>query len=157
MLTGPPSSRPALVDLVNCFTKSLSLMMCANVVAVSTTQHAQTYASSSEDYIDFALILLIFGLAMFQLSDHSSWQLKSLSIQPCYCQDGPSSSAAETANSNCHVAWLNHRKVKSFYRGVVAAELRSGVNMLLQVGIKTHILFCSNEMAALIELGHVWG
>uniref|UniRef100_A0A7N8XEZ9 Solute carrier family 12 member 3 n=1 Tax=Mastacembelus armatus TaxID=205130 RepID=A0A7N8XEZ9_9TELE len=31
-----------------------------------------------------------------------------------------------------HVKWLNQRKVKSFYRGVVAAELRSGVNMLLQ-------------------------
>lgn len=39
VLTGPPSSRPALVDLVACFTKSLSLMMCANVVNVSSTRH----------------------------------------------------------------------------------------------------------------------
>uniref|UniRef100_A0A4W6ESC0 Solute carrier family 12 member 3 n=1 Tax=Lates calcarifer TaxID=8187 RepID=A0A4W6ESC0_LATCA len=38
VLTGPPSSRPALVDLVSCFTKSLSLMMCGNVIIVSTTQ-----------------------------------------------------------------------------------------------------------------------
>uniref|UniRef100_A0A3B4BI25 Uncharacterized protein n=1 Tax=Periophthalmus magnuspinnatus TaxID=409849 RepID=A0A3B4BI25_9GOBI len=63
VLTGPPSSRPALVDLVSCFTKSLSLMMCANVI---------------------------------------------------------------------HVTWLNHRKVKSFYRGVVSSDLRTGVNMLMQ-------------------------
>ncbi|XP_070763236.1 solute carrier family 12 member 3 [Enoplosus armatus] len=79
VLTGPPSSRPALVDLVTCFTKSLSLMMCCNVVSA-----------------------------------------------------GPSPSVVEMASSDSHVAWLNQRKVKSFYRGVVAAELRSGVNMLLQ-------------------------
>lgn len=42
VLTGPPSSRPALVDLVACFTKSLSLMMCANVVTVSST-HTDTH------------------------------------------------------------------------------------------------------------------
>ncbi|XP_074487603.1 solute carrier family 12 member 3 [Sebastes fasciatus] len=79
VLTGPPSSRPALVDLVNCFTKDLSLMMCGNIVT-----------------------------------------------------DGPSPSAVEKASGDSHVTWLNQRKVKSFYRGVVAAELRSGVNMLLQ-------------------------
>uniref|UniRef100_A0A7N8XP61 Solute carrier family 12 member 3 n=1 Tax=Mastacembelus armatus TaxID=205130 RepID=A0A7N8XP61_9TELE len=77
VLTGSPSSRPALVDLVNCLTKNLSLMMCGNV-------------------------------------------------------GGPSESAVENACSESHVKWLNQRKVKSFYRGVVAAELRSGVNMLLQ-------------------------
>uniref|UniRef100_A0A7N8Y019 Solute carrier family 12 member 3 n=1 Tax=Mastacembelus armatus TaxID=205130 RepID=A0A7N8Y019_9TELE len=38
VLTGSPSSRPALVDLVNCLTKNLSLMMCGNVVTVSVTQ-----------------------------------------------------------------------------------------------------------------------
>uniref|UniRef100_A0A4W6ERH0 Solute carrier family 12 member 3 n=1 Tax=Lates calcarifer TaxID=8187 RepID=A0A4W6ERH0_LATCA len=69
VLTGPPSSRPALVDLVSCFTKSLSLMMCGNVIIVKPS---------------------------------------------------------------LHVTWLNQRKVKSFYRGVVATELRSGVSMLLQ-------------------------
>uniref|UniRef100_A0A7N8YNA5 Solute carrier family 12 member 3 n=1 Tax=Mastacembelus armatus TaxID=205130 RepID=A0A7N8YNA5_9TELE len=79
VLTGSPSSRPALVDLVNCLTKNLSLMMCGNVVT-----------------------------------------------------GGPSESAVENACSESHVKWLNQRKVKSFYRGVVAAELRSGVNMLLQ-------------------------
>ncbi|KAF3854294.1 hypothetical protein F7725_022349, partial [Dissostichus mawsoni] len=31
VLTGPPSRRPALVDLVSCLTKSLSLMMCGSV------------------------------------------------------------------------------------------------------------------------------
>uniref|UniRef100_A0A4W6ETQ5 Solute carrier family 12 member 3 n=1 Tax=Lates calcarifer TaxID=8187 RepID=A0A4W6ETQ5_LATCA len=71
VLTGPPSSRPALVDLVSCFTKSLSLMI-------------------------------------------------------------PSPTAVEKVSSDSHVTWLNQRKVKSFYRGVVATELRSGVSMLLQ-------------------------
>ncbi|KAM7002607.1 LOW QUALITY PROTEIN: solute carrier family 12 member 3 [Tautogolabrus adspersus] len=79
VLTGPPSSRPALVDLVGCFTKGLSLMMCGNVITAV-----------------------------------------------------PSSSAVDNASSDGHITWLNQRKVKSFYRGVVATELRSGVNMLLQ-------------------------
>ncbi|XP_041651193.1 solute carrier family 12 member 3 [Cheilinus undulatus] len=79
VLTGPPSSRPALVDLVSCFTKRLSLMMCSNVITAD-----------------------------------------------------PFPSAVDDANSDSHVSWLNQRKVKSFYRGVVASELRSGVNMLLQ-------------------------
>ncbi|XP_008278454.1 solute carrier family 12 member 3 [Stegastes partitus] len=79
VLTGPPSSRPALVDLVSCFTKRLSLMMCGNVVTASS-----------------------------------------------------SPSLLQEANGHRHVSWLNQRKVKSFYRGVVAADLRSGVNVLLQ-------------------------
>uniref|UniRef100_A0A7N6AG54 Solute carrier family 12 member 3 n=1 Tax=Anabas testudineus TaxID=64144 RepID=A0A7N6AG54_ANATE len=79
VLTGPPSSRPALVDLINCFTKGLSLMLCANVVT-----------------------------------------------------DSPSLTAVQKATSDSHVAWLNKRKIKSFYRGVVASDVRSGVNMLLQ-------------------------
>lgn len=48
VLTGPPGSRPALVDLVTCFTKSLSLMMCANVVTVSS-RNTQTYKSPNQD------------------------------------------------------------------------------------------------------------
>uniref|UniRef100_A0AAQ5Y294 Solute carrier family 12 member 3 n=1 Tax=Amphiprion ocellaris TaxID=80972 RepID=A0AAQ5Y294_AMPOC len=83
VLTGPPSRRPALVDLVSCLTKSLSLMMCGNVVTV--------------------------GLK------HSEHTLK-----------------LQEANSSRHVSWLNQRKVRAFYRGVVAADLRSGVNVLLQ-------------------------
>ncbi|XP_059187816.1 solute carrier family 12 member 3 [Centropristis striata] len=79
VLTGPPSSRPALVDLVTCFTKNLSLMMCGNVVIASS-----------------------------------------------------SPSVVEEASRDSNVSWLNQRKVKSFYSGVVAPELRSGVNMLLQ-------------------------
>lgn len=43
VLTGAPSSRPALVDLVACFTKHLSLMMCANVVIVRPTFSADDY------------------------------------------------------------------------------------------------------------------
>uniref|UniRef100_A0A3P9N1F5 Solute carrier family 12 member 3 n=1 Tax=Poecilia reticulata TaxID=8081 RepID=A0A3P9N1F5_POERE len=74
VLTGPPSSRPVLLDLANCFTKDLSLMMCGNVVTVPL----------------------------------------------------------EKASSDSHISWLNQRKIKSFYRGVVASDLRCGVNMLLQ-------------------------
>lgn len=36
VLTGPPSFRPALVDFVSAFTKGVSLMICGNVVGVST-------------------------------------------------------------------------------------------------------------------------
>uniref|UniRef100_A0AAQ4S022 Solute carrier family 12 member 3 n=1 Tax=Gasterosteus aculeatus aculeatus TaxID=481459 RepID=A0AAQ4S022_GASAC len=79
VLTGPPSSRPALVDLISCLTKDLSLMICGNVVTASPTGDLTIEASSER-----------------------------------------------------HVTWLNKRKVRSFYRGVVAAELRTGANMLLQ-------------------------
>uniref|UniRef100_A0A667WY40 Solute carrier family 12 member 3 n=1 Tax=Myripristis murdjan TaxID=586833 RepID=A0A667WY40_9TELE len=78
VLTGPPSSRPALVDFVSSFTKGLSLMVCAHVL-----------------------------------------------IDGC-------PSIAETARSSSHVTWLNQRKVKSFYQGVVARDLQSGANILLQ-------------------------
>uniref|UniRef100_A0A667WY55 Solute carrier family 12 member 3 n=1 Tax=Myripristis murdjan TaxID=586833 RepID=A0A667WY55_9TELE len=77
VLTGPPSSRPALVDFVSSFTKGLSLMVCAHVLIVS-------------------------------------------------------SALSETARSSSHVTWLNQRKVKSFYQGVVARDLQSGANILLQ-------------------------
>uniref|UniRef100_A0A4W5QVV3 Solute carrier family 12 member 3 n=1 Tax=Hucho hucho TaxID=62062 RepID=A0A4W5QVV3_9TELE len=33
---------------------------------------------------------------------------------------------------NSHVTWLNKRQIKSFYHGVVANDLRTGVKMLLQ-------------------------
>lgn len=49
-------------------------------------------------------------------------------------QDSPSSESTEAAHSDRHVTWLNKRQVRSFYRGVVAVDLRSGVQMLLQVG-----------------------
>nr|XP_020470348.1 solute carrier family 12 member 3 [Monopterus albus] len=108
VLTGPPSSRPVLVDLVSCFTKSLSLMMCANVVSEPS---------------------------------------------------GPSLSAVEHASSESHVKWLNRRNIKSFYRGVLAPDLRLGVNMLLQGAglgrIKPNVLllgfkkdWCSDPKAA---------
>ncbi|XP_077374173.1 solute carrier family 12 member 3 [Festucalex cinctus] len=75
VLTGPPSSRPALVDLVSCFTKNLSLMMCGHVITTDLSALVQ---------------------------------------------------------SESHISWLNQRKVKAFYKNVVAEDLRSGVNMLLQ-------------------------
>lgn len=49
-------------------------------------------------------------------------------------QGGPSPATLDTASSNSHVTWLNKRQIKSFYHGVVANDLRTGVKMLLQVG-----------------------
>uniref|UniRef100_A0A8C5ECT1 Solute carrier family 12 member 3 n=1 Tax=Gouania willdenowi TaxID=441366 RepID=A0A8C5ECT1_GOUWI len=80
VLSGSPSTRPALVDLVDCFTKKLSLMICGNVVT----------------------------------------------------SECPSPSVMEQAGSDHHITWLNQRKVKSFYRGVIASDLRSGAKILLQ-------------------------
>ncbi|KAJ0069229.1 hypothetical protein NL108_003157, partial [Boleophthalmus pectinirostris] len=108
VLTGPPSSRPALVDLVSCFTKGLSLMMCADVMS------------------------------------------------------GPSASVVQKENGEKHVSWLNERKVKSFYRGVVSSDLRTGVNVLMQGAglgrIKPNVLllgfkksWCSDSPQALHE------
>ncbi|KAF4091615.1 hypothetical protein AMELA_G00038900 [Ameiurus melas] len=45
---------------------------------------------------------------------------------------GPSPDAVDAANSSSHVTWLNKRGIKSFYHGVVADDLRSGAQMLLQ-------------------------
>lgn len=59
--------------------------------------------------------------------------MKSFSLPPRVSQDGPSPSVLEKATSDSHLNWLNKRKVGSFYRGVVAADLQSGVNVLLQV------------------------
>ncbi|KAM9808091.1 solute carrier family 12 member 3 [Neosynchiropus ocellatus] len=97
VLTGVPSTRPALVDLVSCFTKGLSLMMCSNVVAVS--------------------------------ADGTRRHQRCLQLEAPF-QAGPSS--AQKQSGDAHQAWLNKRKVKSFYTDVVASDLRSGVNVLLQ-------------------------
>ncbi|TSK38535.1 Protein NLRC5 [Bagarius yarrelli] len=45
---------------------------------------------------------------------------------------GPSPDALDAANSSSHVAWLNKRGMKSFYHGIVAGDLRTGAQMLLQ-------------------------
>ncbi|XP_017546628.2 solute carrier family 12 member 3 isoform X1 [Pygocentrus nattereri] len=45
---------------------------------------------------------------------------------------GPSPEAVDAANSSSHVTWLNKRRIKSFYQGVVADDLRTGAQILLQ-------------------------
>ncbi|XP_077594567.1 solute carrier family 12 member 3 [Stigmatopora nigra] len=75
VLTGAPSSRPALVDLVSCLTKNLSLMICGHVITT-----------------DLAPLI----------------------------------------QNDTHISWLRQRTVKAFYKNVMAEDLRSGVNMLLQ-------------------------
>ncbi|XP_030646656.1 solute carrier family 12 member 3 [Chanos chanos] len=59
---------------------------------------------------------------------------KNLSMMMCgnVVTTAPSPSALDSANSNSHVTWLNKRGIKSFYCGVVAEDLRGGVQMLLQ-------------------------
>ncbi|TNN00825.1 hypothetical protein fugu_012071 [Takifugu bimaculatus] len=68
------------------------------------------------------------------LVDLAACFTKYLSLMMCgnVITEEPSPSAVEKASGKTHVTWLNQRKVKSFYRGVVAPELRSGVNVLLQ-------------------------
>uniref|UniRef100_A0AAY4ELR5 Solute carrier family 12 member 3 n=1 Tax=Denticeps clupeoides TaxID=299321 RepID=A0AAY4ELR5_9TELE len=50
----------------------------------------------------------------------------------CFCTTTKIHIAIESASSESHVAWLNKRGIKSFYNGVVADNLRTGVQMLLQ-------------------------
>ncbi|MGH0192581.1 UNVERIFIED_CONTAM: hypothetical protein FKN15_019169 [Acipenser sinensis] len=38
----------------------------------------------------------------------------------------------ELSRADRHVKWLNNRKSKSFYTGIVADDLRSGVQILMQ-------------------------
>lgn len=59
--------------------------------------------------------------------------MKSFYLPPRVSQEDPSPSVLEKAMSDSHLNWLNKRKAGSFYRGVVAADLQSGVNVLLQV------------------------
>uniref|UniRef100_A0AAZ3SC71 Solute carrier family 12 member 3 n=1 Tax=Oncorhynchus tshawytscha TaxID=74940 RepID=A0AAZ3SC71_ONCTS len=62
---------------------------------------------------------------------------KNLSLMICgnVVTVSPSPATLDTASSNSHVTWLNKRQIKSFYHGVVANDLRTGVKMLLQVGL----------------------
>ncbi|KAA0715022.1 Solute carrier family 12 member 3 [Triplophysa tibetana] len=48
---------------------------------------------------------------------------------------GPTPDAVDSANGSIHVNWLNKRGIKSFYHSIVADDLRSGVQMLLQVRV----------------------
>ncbi|XP_041965854.1 solute carrier family 12 member 3 [Alosa sapidissima] len=59
---------------------------------------------------------------------------KNLSLMMCanVVVESPSPDAVDSASHSSHVAWLNQRQIKSFYHGVVADNLRSGVQMLLQ-------------------------
>lgn len=61
-------------------------------------------------------------------------------------QGGPSPDAVDAANSSSHVTWLNKRGIKSFYHGVVADDLRSGAQMLLQVIHPPHL--CTSTVFA---------
>ncbi|KAJ8281182.1 hypothetical protein GJAV_G00064450 [Gymnothorax javanicus] len=68
------------------------------------------------------------------LVDFVSTFTKNLSLMMCgnVVIGDPSPTAVESAGSNSHLTWLNKRRVRSFYSGVVADDLQSGVQMLLQ-------------------------
>ncbi|KAJ8335578.1 hypothetical protein SKAU_G00389200 [Synaphobranchus kaupii] len=68
------------------------------------------------------------------LVDFVSTFTKNMSLMMCgnVVVGDPSPTATESAGSSSHVTWLNKRRVRSFYRGVVAGDLRGGVQMLLQ-------------------------
>ncbi|XP_031418369.1 solute carrier family 12 member 3 [Clupea harengus] len=59
---------------------------------------------------------------------------KNQSLMMCgnVVTESPSPNAVDSACNDDHTAWLNQRRIKSFYHGVVADDLRSGVQMLLQ-------------------------
>uniref|UniRef100_A0A6Q2XR06 Solute carrier family 12 member 3 n=1 Tax=Esox lucius TaxID=8010 RepID=A0A6Q2XR06_ESOLU len=57
---------------------------------------------------------------------------KNLSLMMCANVGEPSPSALNASRNSSHVTWLNKRHIKSFYHGVVAKDLRTGVQMLLQ-------------------------
>ncbi|KAJ8003175.1 hypothetical protein DPEC_G00166660 [Dallia pectoralis] len=59
---------------------------------------------------------------------------KNLSLMMCanIITSDPSPSALNASSNNSHVTWLNKRHIKSFYHGVVAKDLRTGVQILLQ-------------------------
>ncbi|MBN3311029.1 S12A3 protein, partial [Amia calva] len=71
---------------------------------------------------------------------------KNLSLMMCgnVVIGPPTVDAQEVAFSSSHVTWLNQRKVRSFYHGIVAEDLRSGARMLLQAAglgrIKPNVL-----------------
>uniref|UniRef100_A0A8C5Q107 Solute carrier family 12 member 3 n=1 Tax=Leptobrachium leishanense TaxID=445787 RepID=A0A8C5Q107_9ANUR len=58
---------------------------------------------------------------------------------------GPRKQKLQELNSSGHVRWLNKRKIKAFYTGLIADDLRSGVQMLIQAAglgqLKPNILF----------------
>ncbi|MEE6523376.1 hypothetical protein FKM82_022253, partial [Ascaphus truei] len=45
---------------------------------------------------------------------------------------GPRKQKIQELNPDGHSRWLNKRKIKSFYTGLIADDLRSGVQMLIQ-------------------------
>lgn len=55
---------------------------------------------------------------------------------PSLLPQGPSKQKVLEARqaSDGHTRWLLKRKIKAFYTNVLAEDLRSGVQMLLQVG-----------------------
>ncbi|XP_044125925.1 solute carrier family 12 member 3 [Bufo gargarizans] len=58
---------------------------------------------------------------------------------------GPRKQKLQELNSDGHVKWLNKRKIRAFYTGLIADDLRSGVQMLIQASgigyMKPNVLF----------------
>lgn len=46
---------------------------------------------------------------------------------------GPRKQKLQELNPEGHIKWLNKRKIRAFYTGLIADDLRSGAQMLVQV------------------------
>ncbi|KAM4017158.1 solute carrier family 12 member 3 isoform 4-T4 [Anomaloglossus baeobatrachus] len=58
---------------------------------------------------------------------------------------GPRKQKLQELNPDGHIKWLNKRKIRSFYTGLIADDLRSGAQMLIQASglghMKPNVLF----------------
>ncbi|KAG9475127.1 hypothetical protein GDO78_003538 [Eleutherodactylus coqui] len=58
---------------------------------------------------------------------------------------GPRKQKLQELNSSGHIKWLNKRKIRAFYTGLIADDLRSGAQMLIQASglgsMKPNVLF----------------
>lgn len=87
-------------------------------------------------------------------SHHREHDMKMINEITFTFQGSPSPDALDAANSSSHVAWLNKRGIKSFYRGVVADNLRSGAQILLQVIHSLHKYSALQKYPPLLTFSH---
>lgn len=106
VLAGYPNSRPALLQLVNSFTKNVSLMVCGHVRTVRTDSGAVMILHNFSNHP------CVFG--SFQVSRRPN--VKELSQDYARCR-----------------RWLSKKRIKAFYTPVFADNLRQGTQLLLQV------------------------
>ncbi|KAK0137314.1 Solute carrier family 12 member 3 [Merluccius polli] len=103
-------------------------------MALSTSLGLNHIEDHVKNYRPQCLVLTGTPCSRPALVDFTYTLTKELSLMLCgHVISGElSPSTVGVARSDSHVTWLNQRKVKAFYKGVVAPSLRAGVHMLLQ-------------------------